>query len=184
MHPRRVFFCMSNENVVFRSAPIEVTESVETIAPPVDIIPDTSRVTSDTMADREPISGDATLAATLAAMGVDTRVDVLDEKDKDNLKEVASYIEELIRQKGLANNQHSFYKVMNELRIDMNIDFEAEPSHVLDRIGGMVKSWRDIAFVKDPKERRSLFMKLAKMGTSEDMNKFVFQQMESRKIWH
>ena len=65
----------------------------------------------------------------------------------------------------------------------MGLDPDSEPSVVLDRIGGVMKSWKSLTFVKDPHEKRKVFMKLARAQDSKEMNKIIFEEMEARSIW-
>lgn len=121
--------------------------------------------------------------AVLRSMNIDDDTENLTEEDKSYLKDVSQYILGIVKERGIAVTQRAFDRVLRDVRIEMGIDPEAEPSSVLNRIGGMVSAWRDISFIKDPKERRSLFMKLAKMSSSNEMNKLVLQEMDRRKVY-
>jgi hypothetical protein len=121
--------------------------------------------------------------AILRSMNIDDDTENLTDEDKSYLKDVSQYVLGIVKERGLAVTQRAFDRVLRDVRIEMGIDPEAEPSSVLNRIGGMVSAWRDISFIKDPKERRSLFMKLARMSSSSEMNKLVLSEMDRRKVY-
>ncbi len=121
--------------------------------------------------------------AILEAMGIDDAIRHMSDSDQDNLGEVKQYIYDILDRKGLTPTVGSIKKALAELKEEMGFDQEAEPSIILDRIGGIVKAWRNLSFIKDPKQKRSLFMKLARMESSKEMDNFVFQESERRKIW-
>lgn len=122
-------------------------------------------------------------SAVLRSMNIDDDTENLTDEDKNYLKDVSLYIYGIVKERGLAVTQRAFDRVLRDVRIEMGIDPEAEPSSVLNRIGGMVSAWRDISFIKDPKERRSLFMKLAKLSSSSEMNDLILKEMEKRKVY-
>lgn len=121
--------------------------------------------------------------AVLSAMGINDNLDVMPEGERDNLNEVAEYISDIANKRGLSQTQKSYDKVLSELKEEMGLDDDAEPSMILDRIGGVVKAWKNLSFISDPKQKRSIFMKLAKMDSSKDMNKAVLQEMEKNEVW-
>jgi len=133
------------------------------------------------LGDSEPVENYE--EATLKSIGVDDEISNLSDEDKSFLLDSSQYIIGLVKEKGLPITQRSFDRVLNDIRIELGIDMEAEPSRVLNRIGGMVSAWRDISFIKDPKERRSLFMKLSRLQSSDEMNRLVFEEMEKRKVY-
>jgi hypothetical protein len=121
--------------------------------------------------------------AILEAMGIDDEVRNMPKADQDNLGEVKQYIYNILDGKGLSPTVGSIKKALTILKEEMGFDEEAEPSVILDRIGGIVKAWRNLSFIKDPKERKSLFMKMAKMESAREMDQFVYEKMEEVKIW-
>lgn len=121
--------------------------------------------------------------AILSAMGINDNLEVLPEEDRGNLGEVAEYVSDILGKRGLSQTQKSYDKVLSELKEEMGLDAEAEPSVILDRIGGVVKAWKNLSFIKDTKQKRSIFMKLARMGSSKDMNRAVLQEMEKNEVW-
>ena len=138
--------------------------------------------THEDLGESEPVENYE--KATLKALGVDDSIRNITDEDQSYLKEASQYLLGLVKDRGLAVTQRAFNRVMRDLRIEMGIDPEAEPDSVLNRIGGMVSAWRDISFINDPKERKSLFMRLARLSSSAEMNKFVLQEMDKRKVFN
>lgn len=165
-------------DVVFRS--LEVPEPSENTAVASEPEPNIWGTEED-LGTGEPVEDYE--AAILRAMHIDDDTENMSDEDKSYLKDVSQYILGIVKERGLSVTQRAFDRVLRDVRIEMGIDPEAEPSSVLNRIGGMVSAWRDISFIKDPKERRSLFMKLAKMSSSSEMNKLVLQEMDKRKVY-
>lgn len=119
----------------------------------------------------------------LNALGIDDIAHNMPDEDQANLREVSHYLTDIIKSRGLEQVSSSYTKVLNDLKFEMGLDKDAEPSVVLDRIGGVVRAWRDISFIKDAKEKKALFMKLAKQPDSKSMNKLIFTEMERRSVW-
>ncbi len=65
----------------------------------------------------------------------------------------------------------------------MEFDSEASADFVIEKVGNLIKAYKDLAFIKDPREKRALFMKLARQETSKDMHKLVFETYERNKVW-
>jgi hypothetical protein len=65
----------------------------------------------------------------------------------------------------------------------MGLDPDTMSQVVLDKLGGIVRAWKSLAFMTDDKERRNLFYKLARLGTAKEMNDAVFEQMNKQKVW-
>lgn len=169
---------------VFRSAPESVPES-STPTPPVitgggHLVHglDALEHGPDSI---EPVQ-DVQLS-TLKAMGIESEINDLPQVDKENLKEVGDYVAEVAKSRGLALTDRAMSRVLTDLKFEMGIDQEAEPSAILDKIGGLVKSWKSIAFIKDSRDRRSLFMKLARQPDSRAMDALVLGEMEKRRIY-
>jgi hypothetical protein len=167
-------------DIVFRSLDIPEPSEVTASAPEPEPEPN-KWGTAEDLGTGEPIEDYEN--AILRSMNIDDDTENLTEEDKSYLKDVSQYILGIVKERGIAVTQRAFDRVLRDVRIEMGIDPEAEPSSVLNRIGGMVSAWRDISFIKDPKERRSLFMKLAKMSSSNEMNKLVLQEMDRRKVY-
>lgn len=133
--------------------------------------------------EEEPVELAKEGEVVLQAMGIDDIVHNMPAEDQENVLEVGRYVRNIIDKRGLEPVGSSYKRVLEDIKIDMGLDKDAEPAIVLDRIGGVVKAWRDISFVKDSREKRALFMKLARLQSSKEMNKLVFEEMERGKVW-
>ena len=131
----------------------------------------------------DPLEGEATQAAVLNTLGIDDMVQNLSSEDADNLNEVTGYIKGILSSKGVTPTQSTIQRTFENLKYEMGLDPDAEPSVMLDRIGGVVKAWRNLSFINDPREKRSMFMKLARAQSSSEMNKMVFAEMNKREVW-
>jgi predicted RND superfamily exporter protein len=129
----------------------------------------------DTSEVLEPITNSET--GLLGVLGIDEALGNLPPEDRQNLTEVGKYIEQILKQKGVTPTSKSFAKAVNDIKMEMEMDFDIE------RVGSMVRAWRDVGFVKDPAQKRSLFMKLARAKSSKEMNNIVFESMERSKVW-
>lgn len=118
----------------------------------------------------------------LAALGIDDSTSVMPEEDRNNLAEVGNYVSDILQKRGVNPTQGAYKRVLDELKWDMGLDSEADPTVVLDRMGGVVKAWRGLSFLP-ANERRRAFMKLARLPSGKDMNKAVFELMEEREVW-
>jgi len=119
----------------------------------------------------------------LEALNIQESPSALPHDGQQNLLEIQQYIEDLINKKGDSPTMGVFKKTLNEIKTDMGLDDDSDPATVLDRIGGVIKALKSLTFVKDPHQKRSIFMKLAKAQTSSEMNRIVFDQMESYAVW-
>lgn len=128
---------------------------------------------------RESRSGDVLLDA----LGLDDDVSNLPDEQKENVLEVKQYVKDVLKQKGRSDTVDSFNKTLSELKEYVGLDENADPDVVIDRIGNLIKSYKSLAFVTDAKERRSLFMKLAKQESSQEMDRMVFEEMTRRNVW-
>ena len=171
-----------SDNVTFRDAPAPVVEQ-----PKVDLPEpkkDNTRVASGEE-DHEPVeireSGGGSVV--LDSLGIRENVESLPEADKANLQEVRDYVLQIVKAKGLSPTVSAFKKTLDSVKGEMGLDKEASPEVVLDRIAGVVKAWRNLSFVKDEDERRKIFVKLADAKSSKDMNKMVYDLMESYQVW-
>lgn len=135
----------------------------------------------ENVGDLEPIENGQ--QAILEALGIDDAIRNMSSGDQDNLGEVKQYVYDILERKGLSPTVGSIKKALTELKTEMGFDEEVEPSVILDRIGGIVKAWRNLSFIKDPKQKKSMFMKMAKLESSKEMDEFVYREMEARKVW-
>lgn len=130
--------------------------------------------------DLEPVEGDSVV---LKSLGIDDTVENLPFDEQENVQEVKNYVMDILKSKGVMNSQTNFNNALTDLKFQMGLDQEAEPSVVLDRIGGVVKAWKSMSFITDVREKRGILMKLARMDSSNKMHKAVYQEMEKRKVW-
>lgn len=173
----------SMPDAVFRSAPdVQDTPEVQEAAPETELPKD--RALSGE-SDREPIEirEEKGQSVVLDALNISDPIDVLPEEDKSKVADVKQYVLDVMESRGLGATVASFKKVLDEVKEEMGLDREAEPSIVLDRISGVVRAWKNLSFIKDPSEKKSIFMKLANMKSSADMNREVYRLMNQYKIW-
>lgn len=135
----------------------------------------------ESVTDLAPIEDNG--SSTLQAMGFDEGVEALPTEDRENLQEVESYLKSILNKRGLSPTVGNLQKGLKEVKESMGLDEDADPQVVLDRVGGIAKSWKNLSFVKDAKEKRSIFMKLSKLKTSQEMDNFVYEQMNKDKVW-
>jgi hypothetical protein len=135
------------------------------------------------VSDLEPIEGDRASQTILEALGVDDLIRNLPDEDRSNLDEIRNQIMEILKLKGVAPTTGSMKRYLEQLRESMDIDPDTEPARVLSKIGGVVKAWKSLSFVTDPKERRSIFMRLARQPDSKAMDRVVLEEYEKRKVW-
>lgn len=133
--------------------------------------------------DSEPVTSENREVSVLKALDIDDDLRNLPEEDRSNLSEMSGYLEDIVKSRGLEPTVKSYAKVLHDLKLDMGLELEASPEVVLDRVGGVVKAWKSLSFVSDSKEKRAIFMKLARQPDSKSMNKLVFEEMERRRVW-
>lgn len=131
------------------------------------------------MSDLAPVSDDALLEA----LNLEEAADELPVEAQQDIKEINQYIKDVMKEKGRSDTSASFNKTLDEVKEMVGLDEQASPDVVIERVGALIKSYKAISFVRDAKERRSLFMKLAKMDSPEAMDKLVFEEMNKRQVW-
>lgn len=161
---------------------------VRSSTPPAEYEPVTPQTKDNTnieqnFDDIEPIADIDSGNLVLDALNIEENYESIPSDNIGNLDEIGEYIKTLIDKKGIKPTRDSFKKVLDGLKEDMGLSEESTPETIIDRIGGVVKAWKEISFINDPAEKRRLFMKLAKLPSSKDMNKLVFEEMERVKIW-
>jgi hypothetical protein len=169
-------------DVVFRSAP-EPKADAPNIPLPDQEVDKTHAISGES--DIEPIElrEESGGSIVLDALNISDSLQVLPADDKAKVSEVKEYVLKIMESKGLGETVGAFKKVLSEVKGEMGLDQEAEPSIVLDRIAGVVRSWRNLSFLTDPTQKKSVFMKLANMKSSEEMNKEVYRLMNEYKVW-
>jgi hypothetical protein len=159
-------------DITFRtSTPAQVTE-----ARPDAPLNDTQITTSI-----EPIPDDG--SAVMVALNIDDSIKSLPEEDRNNLMEVNKYVNDILKVKGIEPTMGNFKNTMDSLKWEMGLDTQADAQTILDRIGGVVKSWKQLSFIKNPQEKRALFMKLARQPSSKEMNQIIFETMTAHSVW-
>lgn len=133
-------------------------------------------------ADIRPLE-EVTGETLLNAIGIDDIVENLSVEDKANLIEAEQYVRDILVKQGKTPTQAVFNRVLDSLKVDLGLDSDSEAAVVLDRIAGVSKAWKSLSFIKDPSEKRGLFMKLARQKDSSAMNRLVFEEMEKRSVW-
>ena len=159
-------------DITFREAP---TEPAETKL--YEREPENRNVGAD-QGMPEPIDTESMPQTILDVLGIDGNVRDLPSEELSNLKEISSYLEESLGRDGKVPSIKTLGIKMDEIREELGMDEDTETSVVLDRIGGVVKSWKGLGFIQDPAKKRSLFMKLARCPDSKSMHKMVFDEMD------
>lgn len=164
-------------DTVFRSSTPEVSQPTPNLPEPK---PNNVGAEMDVESIR-PVENKA--VAVLGAMGISDDLNVMPPDDRGNLDDVAQYVSDIIDKRGLSQTPKSYEKVLSDLKEEMGLDADAEASIVLDRIGGVVKAWKNLSFIKDAKQKRGIFMKLARLESSKDMNRAVLELMNEHEVW-
>jgi hypothetical protein len=133
--------------------------------------------------DIEPLEGLGDGKTLLGLMGVEDMPDDLASEDLENLQEVEQYIARVMNKSGKSQTKTAFKNTLDDLKEQFGLLNESDPQTVIERIGNVVKSWKDLSFVKDARDKRRIFMKLSKAESAKDMNKIVFQEMERYSVW-
>ncbi len=164
----------------FRSAPEPQAEKISLPEPKKNEYgSDENLIDAEPLEMREDRSGDIVLES----LGIDDSLRNLPEEDQENVGEVKQYVKDIMKSKGVSETFGNFKKTLDSIKSEMGLDADADPQIILDRIGGVVKAWKSLAFITNPKEKRSFFMKLAKLDSSSEMNRLVFEEMNKRQVW-
>lgn len=119
----------------------------------------------------------------LETLGISDELKNLPEETKENLNVIEEFIGELMKSKQLKTTSEAFRDTLKNVMADMDIDPHTEPSVAIDKIGGVIKGWKNLSFISDPSEKRKIFMKLAKLPDSKSMNKLIFDEMNRREVY-
>lgn len=165
---------------VFRSAPEPQQPTPDLPEPEIN----NEHVTSGE-SDREPIEirEEGGGSVVLDALNISDKLQVLPEEDKVKVSEVKQYVLKIMETKGLGATVSAFKKTLDGIKSEMDLDAEAEPSIVLDRIAGVVRAWKNLSFIEDTAEKKRIFMRLAKLPSSKEMNKEVYRLMNDYRVW-
>lgn len=129
----------------------------------------------------EPL--DNTQDAILSSLGIGDVAKTLPTEELNNLTEIEGYLREVLDIKGVVPTKSTVDKALSGLKTEMGLDESSDPRIVLDRMGGVIKAWKQLSFITNPQEKKSLFLKLANTNSSKEMNRIVYQEMEAKKIW-
>jgi hypothetical protein len=166
----------------FRSAPAPAVETPASTLPEPEINNQGVMQQAD---DSEPIELRDTggRSVVLDALNIDENTNNLPDDDKTKVNDVKEYVMGILKSKGLSPTVNSFKKALDEVKGEMGLDKEADPAIVLDRVAGVVRAWRNLTFIKDLSEKKRIFMKLANLKSSEDMNREVYKLMNDYEVW-
>lgn len=134
------------------------------------------------LGDEEPVEAAKAPETVLSLLGVDDATG-MPEEDSANLKEVTDYILDMVDKRGATPTQSSMKRALDSIKEELDLDPEAEPGAILNRVGGLVKAWKGLTFIREPSERRRLFMKLARLPDSKSIDNAVMEEMEKRRVW-
>ena len=150
--------------------------------PPAQPIPvpegDNKQTFTENVEDLAPVErGDG---AIYRILGTD---DTLPQDEAGSIMELENYVFDVLKAKGIDPTLSSMTKEVENLKEEMGLDPKASLETVLDRMGGVLRAWKSLSFIKSPNEKKSLFLRLANTKTSKEMNEIIFNEMESRQIW-
>lgn len=120
--------------------------------------------------------------ALLNALDIDGSLDEMPEEDVENHKEVKQYVLDIIKKSGDSPTMGAFKRTLNDIKADMGLSEDADPSTILDRIGGVVRSWKSLSFM-NPSQKKSILSKLMRAADSKEMNRIVLGAMNEVEIW-
>lgn len=163
-------------DTIFRQAPSEPAETKLYEREPEN---------KNTGADQgmpEPVDTHSMPQVVLDVLGIDGNVKDLPSEELGKLQDISSYLQDSLSKDGKTPSIKTLGTKLDQIREELDMDEDTETSVVLDRIGGVVKAWKNVGFMKDPAQKRSLFMKLARCKDSKEMHRLVFSEMD-RQSW-
>ena len=134
------------------------------------------------LGDEEPVEAGKAGATVLSLLGVDDPTGI-PEEDSANLKDVTDYILDMVDKRGATPTAATMKRALDAIKADLDLDPDAEPGIVLDRVGGLVKAFKNLTFIREPGERRRIFMKLARLPDSKAIDNAILDEMDRRKVW-
>lgn len=164
-------------NTTFRSI-----SSTEDSPSWVDETPVDQTSTKKDFGDTEPIENPSEIV--FDSLGVVDDESNLSEEDKTGLQDIVSHLKEVLKRDGVQPTKGAFKRALERIKNDLDIDPDTEPSKVINKISGVVNSWKNISFIKDISERKSLFSKLMRMNDSKSMDDLIFNEMNKRKVYN
>jgi len=133
--------------------------------------------------EAEPVDIESMPQTILDVLGIDDNVKDLPSEEVENLNEIASYLTDQLKSQGKIPNALTMGRKLDEIREELEMDDQTEANVVLDRLGGVVKAWKNLGFMKDSSSKRSMFMKLARCKDSKEMHRLVFKEMNQQNVW-
>jgi len=170
-------------DTVFRQAPEPTVLSQPKVDIPKPEVNKDHTVSGESDIEPIEIREEGGGSVVLDALNISDKLHVLPDDDKAKVSEVKEYVLKIAKSKGLPATVGAFKKTLMGIKEEMGLDQEAEPSVVLDRIAGVVRAWRNLSFISDQTEKKRIFMKLANMSSSADMNKEVYRLMGQYEVW-
>lgn len=160
-----------------------IVKSISTEAPatPLPVNPGDDSIGNYDQPDNTPRDRGDGIVMELLEGG--SNMDNLPQEVKENIGEIENYIYDSLDKRGVAPTISNIKGELTRLKEDMGLDPQATPEAVIDRIGGVVKAWKSLSFVKDSSEKKQIFFKLANAPTSKAMNEIVFKAMENHQVW-
>lgn len=119
----------------------------------------------------------------LDSLGVDDQVRNLPDEDKDYLSEVSAYLKDSLKKDGVTPTKGALQRAFDKFKESIGLDPDTEPSVAIKKMGGLMKSWKSISFIKDLDERKKLFSKLSQVDSVEKMDQMIFEEMNKKHIW-
>lgn len=143
----------------------------------------------DTKGNDNFISGDSSENLSNIEKGDKSIYSVLGVEDNlpselnNSVEEIEKYVFDSLKTKRIDPTIPYMNEEINTVKQEIGLDENAPIETVIDRIGGVIKAWKELAFIKDIEEKKQIFMRLADAKTSKEMNKIVFEEMNRRSVW-
>jgi len=131
----------------------------------------------------EPVEGEGAESTVLNVLGIPEELKNLAPDDRESLQESTNYLKRYLSQRGLDPTASNFKRALDNVKLQLGMDYDVSGNVVLQRLGTLTKAYKDLAFISDPKEKRSILMKLARQPDSKSINRVLFEEMERRKVW-
>jgi hypothetical protein len=119
----------------------------------------------------------------LEALGLSDDASEIESEDQKSLDDIRRYVVEILNKEGQDETVDAFKKKLNSLKEDMGLPENVAPDIFIKRLSSVINAWRDLSFIKDDDKRQKVFMKLATLETTKDINKTVLEEMENYKVW-
>jgi len=114
----------------------------------------------------------------LSLLGIEEPLEALPDNVQDYVDEINDAIETLIEKRNLVPSKEVYDRLLNEIREDMGIDRNTDPTFMVEKIGKTLEAWEELSSVRDLEVKKSLFAKLAKATTSKEMDRLVLEALK------